>query len=59
MNEEMDKEARLKKLQGQLYLAKCERDAWKGKPTEHYKLACLLVDSINEEISMLLASDGK
>jgi hypothetical protein len=58
MTEETNKADRLLKLQGQLLSAKRECEAWKGKHTVHYEMACLLVEGFEKEIRKLSAPNG-
>ena len=41
-------------IENKIYLAERERDAWKGKATEHYKMADLLVAAYEKERAELL-----
>lgn len=50
---EIARETILTELRGKLYRATREREAWKGKPTEHHKMACLLVESLEKQIATL------
>lgn len=58
MSNKTDKEVHLQRLRDHLYLETQERDAWKGKPSEHYRMACILVAEREKEIAALMASDG-
>jgi hypothetical protein len=44
---------RIFELERQLEQAKSEREAWRGKPTEHFKTACIMVESIERELERL------
>lgn len=59
MTDDTDKGARLEKLRSNLYRAERERDAWKGKPSEHYKMACILVEGLKKQIAALESSEGE
>ncbi len=42
-------------LERQLHAAERERDAWKGKHTEHFRMASLLVRRLEEKLEQLRA----
>lgn len=43
----------VKELEGKIHRAELERDAWKGKQSEHYKMASLLVESLKSQLASL------
>lgn len=43
-------EHNINKLYEQLARAEAERDAWRGKSSEHYKMAGLLVESLRKQL---------
>ena len=48
MNEQIQElEARINRAEG-------ERDAWKGKPSEHYTMASIMVESLKKQLAELL-----
>jgi hypothetical protein len=48
----MDEE--IQKLQLKIANAQSERDAWKDKPTEHFKMASIMVESLEKQLQSLL-----
>ena len=50
-------EAEILELKGKICHAELERDLWKSKPSEHYKMACLLVESLKKQLVVLLAKN--
>jgi hypothetical protein len=41
---------RVGQLRDELAKAEAERDAWRGKPTYHFKAASILVDSLRKQL---------
>ena len=41
----------LDQLRQQLAKAESERDAWRGKPGHHYKMACAMVAALRKQIA--------
>ena len=41
-------------VEAKIHLAERERDAWRGKPSEHYKMATIMVESLKKKLSELL-----
>jgi hypothetical protein len=40
-------------LRARLEQAEREREAWRGKDSEHYQMACALVDSLKKQLEEL------
>lgn len=53
MEESLDEQ--ILKLEGKIYKAELERDAWRGKPSEHHKMATIMVESLRRQLSELMA----
>jgi len=51
-------EAEILNLKAQIARAESERDAWRGKPSEHFTMASLLVDSLKRKLANLLQSQN-
>lgn len=47
------KNAEIQAVRDRLSNAEKERDVWRGKNSEHYQMACALVDSLKEELQTL------
>ncbi len=41
-------------LEQKIASAWSEANAWKGKPTEHYRMGCILAESLEKQLSELL-----
>jgi hypothetical protein len=48
----------IQELEDKIFRAERERDAWKGKPSEHYKMASILVESLKKQLSGLVQKRG-
>ena len=44
----------IQELELRISHAQQERDAWKGKPSEHHKMAKIMVESLKQQLSQLL-----
>jgi hypothetical protein len=53
MQDEIDEQRR--KLEEKIYNAERERDAWRGKSSEHYKMGSLMVEALKRQLAELLA----
>jgi len=48
------RDEQIQELEAKIQLAERERDAWKGKPTEHFRMASIMVDSLKKQLDELL-----
>ena len=51
-----DLEAEVEKLQRKIGQAVAERDSWKGKSVEHFRMGTILVQALEKQLGALLQS---
>lgn len=53
-----DNQTLIANLQQKIDSARTEANAWKGKNTEHYRMGCILVDSLEKQLSDLIKNQA-